>query len=443
MVIDRSITSRNERRIRTKHYRPGLLVMMIVLLAAGMPSAARAAGPATNAVREWNVIALKTIVGDKQNPLVAMRSITMVHLGIYDAVEAITTASNTGPYTLAGSSLFGTVGDASLESATAAAARTILIGIAPGRRSDVDTAYVASLAKIPDGAAKAKGVLVGFWAGQRVLGWRSDDGTATSVDYLQPTGLGIFQPVAPAKAVFAQWAAVRPITLQSAAQFRPGPPPALTSAQYAADYNEIKGLGAADSTIRTPDQTQIALFWVGDDSSMWDDVARSIATERQTTLVQDARMFAELNTAMLDALTAAFDAKYTYNSWRPQAAIRAGDLDGNLATTGDPAWTSLRPAPAHPDYPAAHPSSGGAASTVLASVFGDATTFSFTTLTAPSNAMRSYSSFSQAAEEEAASRVYIGFHFRTAVNAGLKLGRQVGGWTVSHFGPVIPANPTF
>ena len=168
-------------------------------------------------------------------------------------------------------------------------------------------------------------------------------------------------------------------------------------------------------------------------------MARSVAAEKDTSLVQDARMFAVLNVAMLDGLNAGFDAKYTYDFWRPQAAILAGEMDGNANTAGDPSWTPLRPTPAHPDYPAAHPTAAGAASTVLASIFGDATSFSFTTTTAPDGAVRSYTSFSQAAEEDAASRVYVGFHFRNSVNTGLALGRKVGQWTVDHAGTIIPA----
>jgi hypothetical protein len=334
------------------------------------------------------------------------------------------------------------LGPASLDSATAAAARTILLGLTPDQRSAIDAAYRSSLAQILDTAATAEGSLVGTWIGRDILAWRSHDGSDAVIPYQEPNRPGIFQPVPPATAIARQWATMQPMVLQSPSQFLPGPPPALTSAQYAADYNEVKSLGAATSTTRTADQTQIALFWLDDDSYTWNVVARSLAAEQHLTLVQSARLLTELNVAMMDGVIAVFTAKYTYDFWRPQAAIRAGDEDGNPGTVGDPTWTSLRPAPAHPDYPAAHPTSGGAASAVLAATFGDATSFSFTTRTAPGGVMRSYTSFSQAADEEAASRVYVGFHFRTSVNTGLKLGRELGAWTITHFPAVIPSSST-
>jgi hypothetical protein len=229
--------------------------------------------------------------------------------------------------------------------------------------------------------------------------------------------------------------------LSTGSQFRPGSPPALSGAQYTADFNEVKSVGALSSTTRTADQTQAALFWIDDDLYMWNTVARNVAAQQHLTVEQETRLFAELNVAMNDGLVAVFDAKYTYNLWRPESAIVNAASDGNPDTLADPAWKPLRAAPAHPDYPAAHATSGGAASRVLSSFFGsDAMNFAFTTRTAPDGAVRSYSSFSSAATEEANSRVWLGFHFRTGTQVGLRLGQTVADWTVTHFGQVVPAN---
>lgn len=422
-----------------------LIALTLVAAVFALPSvgATQAAGDNSTAVRDWNLTATKVIAAEKQNSVMATRSMAMVHVAIYDAIEAIDTGSVPQGYRLNGSLLNGVPAGASRESATAAAARIVLLDLFPGRRSDIDAAYSASLSQLPDDAAQAEGVLVGQWVGLRILAWRSQDGSTLTGDYAQPLNAGIYQPIAPATAAFTRWNSEALFVLRSASQFRCPPPPALTSAQYAVDYNEVKSLGSVDSTARTPEQTQIALFWVDADWYMWNTVARTVAAQKQTTIEQDARLFAEMNVAIHDSLVANFDNKYTYNFWRPENAIHAGNTDGNPDTVGDPTWTPLQPTPAFPDYPSAHTSNGAAASSVLASFFGtDAIGFSFTTRTSPGGAVRSFTSFSQAAEEEGVSRIYVGYHFRSAVNAALTLGRQVGDWTVRHFGPAVPATPS-
>jgi PAP2 superfamily/Vanadium chloroperoxidase N-terminal domain len=394
---------------------------------------AQAAPTASNAVRDWNATALAVIAADKQDPAMSLRTLTMMHLAIYDALQAIASGSSGHPYTFAGATLNDVPGGASHETATASAARTVLLGLDPTQRPTIDAAFAASMGSSSASPAGAQGTLVGAWVGTHMLTSRTWDGSNLAVDYIQPANLGIYQSVPPVKTLGTNVRNITPFMLLSASQFRPGPPPALNSAQYAADYNEVKSLGAVNSTTRTQDQTEAALFWVEDDSYTWNTVARAVATKRGTTLEQDAALFAELNVAMADAQIAVFDAKFTYNFWRPVAAIQAGNVDGNPNTVGDTSWAPLRFTPPFPDYPAAHPTNGGAASTVLASIFGDGTGFSVATRTA-SNGARSYTSFSQAANEEASARVYLGVHFRTAVNAGLTLGKQVGDWTISHFG---------
>jgi hypothetical protein len=419
-----------------------LLTVLLVLTVALVPMRGHAASASGTAVSDWNATAVQLVSAEKQRGPAAVRTLAIIHVAIYDAVQALSAAPGTTSYRLNGATLSGIPAGASLESATAAAARAVLLGLMPGERPAIDTAYDKALSSIADSTAKSEGVLVGSWIAGKILAWRATDNFNFPVIYQQPDRAGTFQTSAPSGAVNTYVPYLTPFVLKSASQFRAPPPPALTSAQYAADYNEVKSVAAVDSTTRTADQTQVALFWFDDDSYMWNTVARMVAVRQGDTLLQDARLFAELNVAMTDGLIAIFDSKYLYNFWRPEAAIHAGDADGNPATTGDPTWTPLRAAEPHPDYPSAHTANGAAASTVLASFFGtDQMSFGFTTRTVlPANAVRSFTSFSQAATEEGLSRIWVGYHFRTAVNEGAKIGQQAGLWTVNNFGPVVPAN---
>ena len=223
-----------------------------------------------------------------------------------------------------------------------------------------------------------------------------------------------------------------------ASQFRPSPPYALTSRAYAADLNEIKALGGDGVTTpsaRTAEQTQIALFWLESSPLQWNRIARTLANSQQLDRWESARLFGLLNMALADGYIGSFDTKYHYRYWRPVSAIRAADADGNAATRSDPTWTPLATTPPIPDYDSAHAVEGGAAAQVFQRVFGtDRIAFSTCSLTATAGgtcndttpATRSYSSFTQAAQENGLSRILIGFHFRKAVNEGLHHGRQIG-----------------
>jgi hypothetical protein len=226
--------------------------------------------------------------------------------------------------------------------------------------------------------------------------------------------------------------------LQDSTQFRPRPPYAVTEPAYTADYNEVKALGGDSSTTpsaRTADQTAIALIWWESSPLKWNRIARTVAVTRGLTLWEHARLFALLNMALADGYIAMADAKNHYHFWRPVIAIQQGETDGNPATTGDPTWTPLRPTPANSDYPSGHAIEGGAAAEVLTQVFGtDQINFQDCSMTLPEGSTcndpapvrRSYTSFSQAADENAYSRVLIGFHFRKATEAGTAYGRKIG-----------------
>src|SRR5947209_9022962 len=395
--------------------RRSFLTVLVAFTFALVPSRGHADSASGTAVSDWNATAVQLGSAEKQRGPAAVRTLAIMHVAIYDAVQALSAAPGKTSYRLNGAMLSGIPAGASLESATAAAARTVLLGLMPGEQPVIDTAYTKALSSVVDSTAKSNGVLVGSWIAGKILAWRATDNFNFPVIYQQPDRVGTFQTSAPTGAANTYVPYLTPFVLTSASQFRAPPPPALTSAQYAADYNEAKSLGAINSTTRTADQTQIALFWFDDDSYMWNTVARTIAAQQGDTLLQDARLFAELNVAMTDGLIATFDSKYLYNFWLPEPAIHVADADGNSATAGDPTWAPLKPTPAHPDYPSAHTANGAAASTVLASFFGtDQMSFSFTTRTVlPANAVRSFTSFSQASTEEGLSRIWVGYHFRT------------------------------
>jgi membrane-associated phospholipid phosphatase len=231
---------------------------------------------------------------------------------------------------------------------------------------------------------------------------------------------------------------VTPFALTRADQFRPDGPPEVTSAAYAAEFNEVKRLGSASSTERTAEQTEIARFWADGSGSYtppghWNQIATDLAATEGLSGPASARLLAELNVALADAAIAAWDAKYTYDFWRPVTAIRLADTDGNAATAADPDWVPLITTPNHPDYVAGHATFSAAAATILTDAFG-AQAFSATSVTLP-GVTRSFASFADAAAEAGWSRIYAGIHFRSAVEDGLALGQAVGDWVLDAFRP--------
>jgi hypothetical protein len=316
-----------------------------------------------------------------------------------------------------------------------------MITLVPNQQANLDAAYTLSLAQIPDGPAKSDGVALGETVAAAMLALRSTDDLTFIAPYTPGSGPGAWQPTPPAfgPAVFVTWRNMKPFTLNSSAQFRAQGPPALTEAQYTADFNEVKSLGAVNSVTRTPDQTQAALFWLENSNFTWNSIARLASVAHDNTLPQNARLFALLNMATADSIMAGFETKYFYNFWRPITAIRAGDTDGNNDTLGDPNWTPLAPLPGfatppHPDYISNHSVFSGAAAQVLALFFAnDDFDFSVTSSTSPNGAFRSYHSFREAAEECGASRIYVGYHFRSAVKDGLNMGKQIGNFAFHHF----------
>src|SRR2546426_6334 len=400
---------------------------LVAVVCVGLAATFLSAAIKADVVTDWNETTLATqdaIAGAIRTPPAA-RALAMVHVAIFDSVNAIDRRFT--PYAV------GPLADrsASPEAAAAAAAHAVLVNLYPARQANLDAAYTASLALIPDGTSKTEGISVGESVAALILALRNADGSAITLPYTLAPGPGIYQPD-PA-ALFVAWGNVTPFALRSGSQFRAEGPPALSSDEYARDYNEVKSVGALNSDTRSPDQTEAALFWMPNMQIICNDIAR-IAATHHNSLLENARLFALLNVAIADTAIAVMDTKYTYNFWRPREAIHVGDADGNDDTIADPAWAPLVYIGVHPDYISQHSAVGGAAARVLTRFFGtDHFRFSITTSTAPSGVFRSYESFSQAAQENANSRVWLGAHFRAACEDGLKQGKHVANYVVHHF----------
>jgi hypothetical protein len=292
---------------------------------------------------------------------------------------------------------------------------------------------------------------VGQAAAAAMLAARKTDGSNSPSSYAPTTAPGKWRPhpnpvpanppIADAAvavgnwpAVLPQWGNVEPFTMATPWQFRLPGPLLLASAQYAKDYEEVKVLGAKTSTVRTPDQSETARYWYEGSADGWSRIARVAATARGLDRWDNARLLALVNAAIADGFIAGFETRYIYDLWRPTTAIRAADTDGNDATTADPAWESYLNTPSTPDYPSTHSVAGGAASAVLSRFFGkDEVAFQMTSGPPFAGITRSFKSFSQAAKENADSRIYAGIHFRSACRDGIKLGEQIGRRAFAHF----------
>jgi hypothetical protein len=312
----------------------------------------------------------------------------------------------------------------------AEAADTVLDYLYPAQAATFDAQLGAALAAIPDGQSKTDGIALGQQVAQEIIALRANDGSSNTVTDNGSTAVAQWQPTAPgyATAVTPQWANVTPFALESSGQFLPPPPPALDSAAYAAAVNETESLGAGNSTTRTADQTQIALYW-------WNSIADQVAQSAGDSMAEDAQLLAELNVAEADAAIAAWNSKYTYNAWRPITAIQNANEIGNPGITQNPTWTPLITTPPFPEYVAGHPTFSAAAAQVLDSFFGSNYAFSYTdpSLGRTPGVTRSFTSFDEAAQEAGMSRIYGGIHFSFSIDAGFTLGQQVGDWALQAF----------
>lgn len=380
-------------------------------------------------ILDWNLVALEAMGGPTYLfPLVNSRINAMMHIAMHDALNAIAPIYDTYAYK-------GRDAAADPVAAAASAAHAVLSVQFPEQQSMLDDHLLVSLSEVKDGNRKLRGIELGKAAAATILALREGDGAFQDPigSASPPAGAGVYLTVPPFEFVYAEfWKTMQPFALEKPEQFRSEPFPALHSQQYANDFEEVKRIGQLNSSYRTEDETFIAKFWYELSEMGWNKIARIVAEEQELDLLTTARLFALLDMATADAYIAGWDSKYYYRFWRPYSAIRA-ENDGNDNTIGDAGWEPAEPTPPVPDYPSTHSALGNAAATVLASVLGDHTSFTFKSSTAvPADQARSFTSFSQAADENAASRVLAGIHFRSACNAGQKLGNEVGEWIVAN-----------
>ena len=385
---------------------------------------------AGDVVVEWNrtLLSLVQTAGAQPATIQPTRDFAIMSAAVYDAVDAID--PHHPQYLLHLNARPG----ASQVAAAAQAAHDVLIAMFPMFTGRLDQQLAIDFAAIPPNQARADGVQVGAQAAADLLQIRATDGSASSPPPYKGTGaVGDFRPtpLGFAKPVFTHWSAVRPFVLHRGDQFRPPPPPALSSPAYAAAINEVKSLGQETSTSRTAEQTTIGKFWSAPIQNYWNAIAGDVAVARRDDLEDSARTFALLDLGLADATVAMYDAKYTYRLWRPITAVRLAGTDGNPLTTGDPTWTPLTTTPADPSYPGAHSTLSAAAATILTSLYGDHVPFTVSSPTG-SGVTRSFDSFHAAATEAGLSRIYAGVHTRLDHESGLTLGDMVGRYTLHH-----------
>ena len=402
-------------------------VAILALLVAC--SGARAAVAIGDAVMEWNQIALDATTTAGQGPLPQARSMTIVQVAVHDAVNTITRKYDR--YLANSLSPSG----ASAEAATIAAAHRVLVTLFPAQQAALDLARAASLAARSLTEANP-GISVGESTAAAVLQARANDGASVAQFVYTAPGAGtpgVWTPIGAQVSLLPGWGSVTPWVLNSATQYRPDAPPSLDSGRYARDYNEIKDIGSLTSTTRTPEQTEIGRFWLGQPSVIWNYVARQVIAARGLDLSDTARTFGLMYLAGSDAGIACWDAKYTYNFWRPQVAIRNGHLDGNDATDRDSAWTPLFPTPPHPEYISGHSTNSSAMGTMLALLFGDDPGIALVAIS-PTNPgfPRQWATFSQGIDEVVDARVYSGIHYRNSDEVGARVGRQVARFVLTH-----------
>jgi PAP2 superfamily protein len=378
--------------------------------------------PTTGEVVHWNRVmtdatAASTTSGD---PVTESRIFAIVHVAMHDAVNSIEPRFERYRATMP------IANGASTDAAIASAAHDALSELVPSGRSAFDAALRETLDAIPAGAAKIDGIEVGRRAAAAILAARQEDGSTTKIARKPGTKPGEYRPTPPdfTPAWMAQWGDVLPFVLQSSSQFRPAAPPAPGSPEALRDINEIRSIGAAEGSTRTDEQSEIARFWYENSTQGWNRIAREVSASRHLDVADDARLFALLNLAMADGFISGFEAKYHYAYWRPATAIRE---------SGQSSWINYLPTPPVPDHPSTHTVLGAAAATVLSRFFEtDCVAFSTTSGAPYPGITRHYWSFSEAARENGASRMLAGIHFRSAVNAGYRLGEDVGTWTFEH-----------
>jgi hypothetical protein len=381
-------------------------------------------------ISHWNALAVTTLVGDKTK----QNAETILYMGfvqaaVYDAVIGVD--GRYAPYRFHARAAYGT----SAQAAAAAAAHKVLVSYSPYALATLDAEYAASLAQIPDGKAKTRGIAFGTSAAENLISLRANDGRNAPVLFTQPPAPGVWRPTPPNFLPMSDpWlGGVTPLLVHSATQFGPpGPPPALSSARYTRDFVEVKEVGSATSTVRTDEQTSIARFFSGNPVVQFNAALRDQVSVRHLDIVDAARTFAAIDMSAADVIISVWHAKYLYGFWRPITAIALADSDGNPATVPDPNWTPLLVTPPYPEYPSGYAAFTAAVTRGLERVL-ETRDLDLTLISTAVPGVRHYDSGSAVGEDVVNARVWLGIHFRTADTVSRDMGQGLADWTLGHY----------
>src|SRR5712672_1228593 len=389
------------------------------LFAVALTGAAQSAF--ANVITDWNENAV-TFVTPRMAPGAGQRVVAIMQVAMFDAVNSIERRYR--PYLIQ----IPTAATASKEAAAAAAAGTVLTGLYP-QDADLKSTLAAYLATIPNSDAKSEGIRLGEAVAAKILEARAKDGADAPDTYRYKTKPGVYVPTA--ITVSSTWGNVAPFALANSSQFRPAPPVALNSGQWATDYNEIKDLGGKTSTKRSDRQTEDARFWLITGPQSTAPVVRQVVEAKKMSVIDSARFMALTAMAGADAAIAVFDAKYHYEFWRPITAIRNGDQDDNPGTERDATWQPIDNTPMHPEYPCAHCIVSGAVASAIETLLGtpEVAELTMTSPTAP-GATHRWTNIRAYADEVAHARIWAGFHYRFSVRVGQDMGRTIGEYVV-------------
>ena len=376
----------------------------------------------SDVIMDWNAKAEAIGVEKQLVNVPNARGQAMLHVAMFEAVNAI--ERRYAPYKLS----LESDRTASKEAAAASAAHGILLNLYPDQKPDLDTALAASLSGIAETEAKAKGIELGRKAAAGIIALRVNDGGDAQESYRPHGKPGTYVPTA--LPIESASGALKPFVMTVGSQFRPKPPPAIDSEIWTKDLNEIREIGGRTSTKRSDEQTNIARFWFLTGPRTYNPIVRQLALAKNMDLVDCARLYALSSLTAIDAFIAVFDAKYTYNLWRPITAIRNADLSANPATPREASWTPVGVTPMHPEYPCAHCIVAAAISTVLQGAVGNEVDISLTSSTAP-GATRKWTRLQDYSDEVSNARIYAGFHYRFSTEVGKDMGRKIGELTVA------------
>ena len=377
-------------------------------------------------ITDWNNTAMDVMkaVNVGGNPWT--RSMALVNVSMSDAVNSVQNR-----YTRYTTEL-PIDANASAEAAAAGAAREILMRQYPGQKARIDAAFADTMKDIPDNPARAAGIALGEKVAAAVFAERQSDATNVPDTYRPIATPGVWVPTTPP--LFPQYATAKPWGMDSASQFRPGPPPALNSALYARDYNETKDMGSLKSAKRTDAQSDAVRFWTQANlAPAWFQAATQMSARRNLPVADTARVFALMSMALANCFIVDWDAKFTYNFWRPITAIRNGDQDGNDATEREAGWLPLNATPMHPEYPSQAGINAGAASGVLEAIFGKQPEGFVATDINDARLSRQFASFAQMDQEHKEVRIWGGIHFRNSLEAGDAMGKKIAEHLVANY----------